>query len=142
MSFSLREVAASSYSGARALQWPHQGAKTARRHQVSGRQTQRGIGHLLTLGEDEAIALDELVKGSPRQLGHVRGIISLCDGSEGGQEAGGETLVLHCACDVTGCLGSSFRYNWRGKQSSQWAMGGSGIQKLRGGEEGERLEVI
>lgn len=28
MSFSFRVVAASSYSGARALQWPHHGAKT------------------------------------------------------------------------------------------------------------------
>ena len=32
MFFSLRVVAASSYSGARALQWPHHGAKTIPDH--------------------------------------------------------------------------------------------------------------
>jgi len=61
MSLSFKVVAASSYSGARALQWPHQGAKTEvvglahalRRPGVSY------LAHILTLCKHETMVVDK-----------------------------------------------------------------------------------
>lgn len=61
MFFSLRVVAASSYSGARALQCPHQGAKTEVLSEVRSKYS--GEETVLTLCEDEVVLLDETLEG-------------------------------------------------------------------------------
>lgn len=61
MFFSLREVAASSYSGARALQCPHHGAKTVEPGcQLSARDRRRWWEEELTLCENNVIGLDKV----------------------------------------------------------------------------------
>lgn len=104
MSFSLREVAASSYSGARALQWPHQGAKTGEdRCQLGNVECVRiGEDGILTLCKNKVVGLDEVTEGSLGQLVNVRGSITLGVGeaSEDGEQAVGKALVQHCGCCV------------------------------------------
>lgn len=94
MSFSFSEVAASSYSGARALQWPHQGAKTAEAISYLVRCNACGVLKL-TLGEDKLIALDEVVESVLGQLGDVGLALSCGEGGESCQKASCETFVLH-----------------------------------------------
>jgi hypothetical protein len=66
MSFSFNVVAASSYSGARALQWPHQGAKTVFRTKCQRLPQIMIVGELdtHTLGKDQRVlwGLHELIE--------------------------------------------------------------------------------
>lgn len=94
MFFSFRVVAASSYSGARALQWPHQGAKTAFRRLAKFRTTVR-FQVSLTLGEDQVIGVDEVIKGLAGELVDIGLVGSRHQAGEGGEEAEANALVLH-----------------------------------------------
>jgi hypothetical protein len=70
MFFSLRVVAASSYSGARALQCPHQGAKTVSYCQRCVDDTLMREA-VLTLCEDEVVLLDETLEGILLEVDNV-----------------------------------------------------------------------
>lgn len=96
MFFSLREVAASSYSGARALQWPHHGAKTVKTD-VSGSSSIEALHakEELTLSEDDVVALNELVKVVLLQLYDI-GSGSGCRGCE---QTESNALGVHCDCE-------------------------------------------
>lgn len=71
MSLSLRAVAASSYSGSRALQWPHHGAKTADR--IRRRNREGEVTGRLTFGENKIVLLDERLKGVLLELSDIAG---------------------------------------------------------------------
>lgn len=90
MFFSLRVVAASSYSGASALQCPHQGAKT-----VLLCQTCAGgilvLEAVLTLCEDEIVLLDETLEGVCLKVDNVG-----CGGQGGCAEQTQSCEVAHC----------------------------------------------
>lgn len=70
MFFSFSWVAASSYSGASALQWPHHGAKTGGRGQ-SGSIVSIEEKAQRTLGEHKLVALDEVAEGVLGELLNV-----------------------------------------------------------------------
>lgn len=96
MFFSLREVAASSYSGARALQWPHHGAKTgscvlAIRRGTTACVSKRTWRH--TLSQDKVVGLDKVLEGVLGQRGDVR--LGRGNGGKGGDDAGGNALLMH-----------------------------------------------
>ena len=72
MSFSFSVVAAVSYSGASALQWPHHGAKTVvvsvvHLEYYKGERN----GSLLTLCENKVVVLDELLEVLGLQLDDI-----------------------------------------------------------------------
>lgn len=54
----------------------------------------------LTLSENKAVGLDEVLEGSLGQLSDVGLAISSGNSSKGGQKAGGEALVLHCGIEM------------------------------------------
>lgn len=59
----------------------------------------------LTLGEDQVVGLDEVVKGLASELGDVRVVGGSDQASKGGEEAETNALVLHldvCVCDGMG----------------------------------------
>lgn len=81
---------------------------------MARRDSQRWTDNRLTLGEDQGVLLDEIVKGGLGQLLDVRALSGRGDGSKSCHEAAGDALVMHDGLSI----GSG--YPAKRKKTSRW----------------------